>query len=303
MPPSASVHCIDPWEGNEGVRSLEAKHGVSYGLEQFMAYTRDCPNVIARRGYSPRDFKTWTEKIDLFYEDSVHRNPVLKQNLEFWSAHLKPEGVACGDDYRPRFQDVVNEVHSLAERLGRELIVIDKFWCLLPPASLVPEADGVRSRLLAIREEAEASALAAPDSHAFTARLEETEIDAGQELGIDIHACNDSPRIWTGPDGREMSAHVSVQCRPEDGSASTAKLLNLSVPLRPDCPVRTTVRMSTCGLSAGRHQVSARLILIDAEGAVRKLLTESRPSPIVIRTVGRQSAEESKSAGDGGVTA
>src|SRR4051794_9544102 len=33
--PSVTVHCIDPWEKNEGVRLMEARYGVTYGVEQF----------------------------------------------------------------------------------------------------------------------------------------------------------------------------------------------------------------------------------------------------------------------------
>ncbi|NNF80508.1 MAG: hypothetical protein HKN05_20995, partial [Rhizobiales bacterium] len=104
--PFVSVNCIDPWVGNEGVRGLEQQLGIKYGLEQFEEYTKDCENLTALKGFSPIDFQGWDKDIDLYYEDAVHNDPVLSQNLDFWTSKLKPEGIVCGDDYRPRFADV-----------------------------------------------------------------------------------------------------------------------------------------------------------------------------------------------------
>lgn len=132
VPQSAEVYCIDPWKGNNGVRNLEAQYQVTYGLEQFKAYTADCPNIIPSPGYSPADFQDWDRKIDLYYEDAVHTDPIFSQNLEHWCGHLKPGGIVCGDDYRPRFQDIINGVAKLAKKMDRELITVDFFWCLLP---------------------------------------------------------------------------------------------------------------------------------------------------------------------------
>jgi hypothetical protein len=75
--PSAKVFCLDPWEGNEGVRTLERHYGITYGLDQFKAYTAECPNIRPLKGYSPKDFRDWLCPVDLYYEDSVHAGPVL----------------------------------------------------------------------------------------------------------------------------------------------------------------------------------------------------------------------------------
>lgn len=132
---SVQVYCVDPWEGNEGIRPLEKRLNIKYGIEQFKAYTKDCDNITALKGYSPRDFIKWDKAVDLYYEDAVHTNPVLRQNLEFWVSHLTPNGIICGDDYRPRFADVVCEVRKLAHKHRRKLIIVDFFWCLLPTGS------------------------------------------------------------------------------------------------------------------------------------------------------------------------
>src|SRR5271156_805044 len=62
--PSVTVHCFDPWVNTGGVKAMEAKHGIQYGLEQFLVHTRDCPNIVPHQGYSPKDFLTWDGPID-----------------------------------------------------------------------------------------------------------------------------------------------------------------------------------------------------------------------------------------------
>src|SRR5262245_33735795 len=57
VPASATVYCIDPWEKNEGVRPMEARYGIQYGIEQFKKYTRACNNIIPLQGYSPYNFE------------------------------------------------------------------------------------------------------------------------------------------------------------------------------------------------------------------------------------------------------
>jgi len=151
--PSVAVHCIDPWVRNPGVASIEKRLNIRYGVEQFLAYTKDCPNIKAEQGYSPQDFSDWSDKIDLYYEDAVHVDPVLTSNLDFWTSHLKPAGIVCGDDYRPRFPDVRNGAARLAERLGRSLVTVENFWCLLPSDDLLPGAADVRRQLEDLSEQ------------------------------------------------------------------------------------------------------------------------------------------------------
>ncbi|WP_254070717.1 class I SAM-dependent methyltransferase [Acidisphaera sp. L21] len=133
--PSVTVHCFDPWEqsgagGNFG--KLAHEHGQRFNNAQFLANTADCENIRAHQGYSPNDFLDWTVPVDLFFEDAVHADPVLSRNLEFWSSHLKPDGIACGHDYISRFPDVCRGANQLARRLGRSLRLIGSFWLLLP---------------------------------------------------------------------------------------------------------------------------------------------------------------------------
>ena len=145
--PSVTVYCVDPWQANAGVVPLEQRYGIKYGLEQFKLYTSDCPNIVPKQGYSPRDFADWQLPLDLYYEDAVHTNPILENNLNFWTGHLKPAGIICGDDYRPRFLDVREGAHRLAKEFSRELITVEHFWCLLPDDDTLPRVSEVRAQL------------------------------------------------------------------------------------------------------------------------------------------------------------
>lgn len=283
VPPSATVHCIDPWEGNAGVRPMEQRHGIAYGVEAFRIHTNDLSNVVPHQGYSPRDFLSWKQAVDLFYEDSVHRDPILTENLKFWSSHLKPTGVASGDDYRPRFPDVVNGVHALAKRLGRELIVVDKFWCLLPPTDLVPAAAAVRERLLAIRAEAHEAAIAQPFAHGFAIQKKPSAVSAGESLSIEVYACNESPRVWLDAAGSPLEGHVSIRIEPKPEGTPVAALLPLRGALEPDLPVVASVNVSTQGLPVGLGSVTAQFILTDAAGSLQRLMATSLNWDLEIR--------------------
>ena len=153
VPVSATVHCVDPWDGNEGVRQLEQVHGIKYGIEQFGKYLADCDNVVPIQAYSPDGVQDWSRPVDLYYEDAVHNDPVLSQNIDFWTAKLTPNGIVCGDDYRPRFPDVRAAAEAQARRLGRKLRVVDFFWCILPDPVAVPAAGAVAEILAGLADE------------------------------------------------------------------------------------------------------------------------------------------------------
>lgn len=134
VPQDAVVYCIDPWEGNQGVRGMEQAHNIEYGIEQFRKYTKGCSNVRPIQAYSPDGFGDWGIPVDVYYEDAVHTNPILDRNVKFWTSKLSPNGIACGDDYRPRFADVRAAAEWAASRPGHRLYLVDYFWCALPEA-------------------------------------------------------------------------------------------------------------------------------------------------------------------------
>ncbi|MEO1147902.1 MAG: class I SAM-dependent methyltransferase, partial [Cyanobacteria bacterium J06638_22] len=151
--PSVTVYCVDPWRKNAGIRPMEERFGITYGIEEFRKNTADCDNIEPLQGYSPHDFADWHQPIDLYYDDAVHQDPGFSDNLEFWASHLKPHGILCGDDFRPRFPDICNGVQKYAEKLERELITVDFFWCLLPGDQEDDGAKEVANKLRALASE------------------------------------------------------------------------------------------------------------------------------------------------------
>jgi len=155
IPQDAKLFCIDPWEGNQGVRSMELAYGIKYGINQFLEYTKDCSNIQTIQCYSPKGIGEWDIPVDIYYEDAVHVNPGLESNVQFWSAKLKPNGIICGDDYRPRFADVRAAADRAGSRPGYKLYKVDFFWCALPDASAGSKLDKVAKRLEELGKQAE----------------------------------------------------------------------------------------------------------------------------------------------------
>lgn len=160
LPDGATLTCIDPWLGNVTLRTAEGE--VANTPETFARHTAGLPNLRPLQGFSPRDVADWTRPVDLVFEDSVHRNPVLAENIAFWSRHLRPGGAFCGHDYRPRCPDVMAAAEALAQRLGGGLAVVDTLWCALPAEAANPRARAVAERLRAIGAEALAARTALP---------------------------------------------------------------------------------------------------------------------------------------------
>jgi hypothetical protein len=270
IPQSARLFCIDPWAKNEGVRPMEERLGIKYSIEQFKIFTAECTNITAIQGYSPRDVRDWNQPLDLFYEDSVHQNPVLAENLQFWSSHLKPTGLACGDDFRPRFPDVMNGATELGKKLGREVLVVDKFWCLLPPESLVPGAAAVREKLLAISAEAQADALTRPRANTFSIR-QTAGIKAGEDLKLDYLLCNESPLTWEHK-GEPLFARIEISLGPVGAKRAELAVIRLPGPLLPDLPMRGEDSVPTTSLAAGRYSAAAQVVLANASDTYRETL-------------------------------
>lgn len=130
-PTSAVIYCIAPWKQNSGIKVLEEKHGIHFSVETFMHYTDGMTNVMPLQGASPKDFLYWRKSVDVYFEDSVHEDPIFSENIHFWSRHMTPEGIICGHDYKDTFPDVMNGVHKLCMDIQASLIVVDSFWCLL----------------------------------------------------------------------------------------------------------------------------------------------------------------------------
>jgi len=64
---------------------------------------QDFSNITLYKAHSP-DNIGWTIPVDLYFEDSLHCNPTLDRNLNFWTSHVKCGGYVVLHDYRPWLQ-------------------------------------------------------------------------------------------------------------------------------------------------------------------------------------------------------
>lgn len=133
--PAASITSIDtfedvPWTARYAAQYKDVPR---FSLSAFESYTQNLPNVQALAGPSPQVAADWATPIDLYFEDAVHGNPGLKQNIAFWTARLRPGGIACGHDYNRRFPDVKTEVDALAARWNTSVSVVGSLWAVQKP--------------------------------------------------------------------------------------------------------------------------------------------------------------------------
>lgn len=254
VPASTKVVCVDPWEPSPASRPLEQRYGVSYSIESFRRFTGDCPNVEAIQGYSPDVVKDWSTPIDLFFEDAVHRNPVFEQNIDFWAGHLKPNGVACGDDYRPRYPDIVNGVNKLAKRLGRSIITVDFFWCLLPNAEDVPEARDVERQLKALSKEAFDHNLSQMPV-VFTEPLSVFKtVKVNQPREVKVRVCSFYADNWRpADDGRKVEIGVRVFAEDKKTQIAERRLTLDATTIYPDQPIELMMELPTAKMPTGKH--------------------------------------------------
>lgn len=136
--PSVRVFSIDTWERAPWIEKFEKKHPgiVPFSKDAFLHYTKDCKNVIPIQGWSPDVVKdTWSDKIDLFFDDASHGNPCFINNLNFFVPHVKPGGIVCGDDYARGWPDIVKEVDILAYKWKTTPEVRGRVWAMMRPMS------------------------------------------------------------------------------------------------------------------------------------------------------------------------
>ena len=130
---SVKIYCVDPWKRENWIKPLEKKFDTTFSIDTFWQKIDDSSNVIALQAYSPQDFTDWNIPIDIYFDDSVHTNPIFRENLYFWLDRMKPGSIICGHDYSPNFPDIVKEVNSLAEKLSLPLEIVDKIWIIRLP--------------------------------------------------------------------------------------------------------------------------------------------------------------------------
>ena len=149
--PGALITSIDTFEDVDWTRRYAARHPSipAFSEAAFCQFTDDLPNVSRRVGPSPQVAAGWTAPVDLYFEDAVHGNPVLAENLRFWTTRLRPGGIACGHDYTLRFPDIKREVDALAAAWNCELAVVGSLWALRKPGGPIsaPPAPALTPRL------------------------------------------------------------------------------------------------------------------------------------------------------------
>ena len=109
--PTAKVYSIDKFDdtvavsvkGQDRINLVAAALGidVSWNVDTVQASVKDYPNIKFFKGSSPWDFQDWDIEIDLYHEDGNHRLPAVRDNLQFWTNKVKPNGLIMCHDYRP----------------------------------------------------------------------------------------------------------------------------------------------------------------------------------------------------------
>ena len=115
--PKAHLLCVDPFSGPVTERdSLEflADYPEFKGErtpELARAIVKDLDNITLLDRVSPHDLGSHPEAFDLYFEDGNHRDPLLKANLDYWLARLKPNGLLALHD--SNFTDVNDHIKRL----------------------------------------------------------------------------------------------------------------------------------------------------------------------------------------------
>ena len=139
------LYCIDPEWAPQNCDAFSDPYMINYMMDywQLDQYENCCdfatqlmapyPNSRLLKQASPYDLTWWSETVDFIFEDAVHINPNLRDNLDFWVPFVRPGGIIAGHDYYNRFPDVVPEVNALRDRLGAELQVQGTVWWMIKP--------------------------------------------------------------------------------------------------------------------------------------------------------------------------
>jgi hypothetical protein len=131
--PSVTVYCIDTWIREPWMRPDEEQAGQIVSIETFRQNVSDLANIVPLQGYSPRDFAGWRRTIDLLFDDCVHTNPTLHENLSFWTPLVRPGGIIAGHDCSDEFPDVKAEVDDLAAKINKTAEVEITLWSIRLP--------------------------------------------------------------------------------------------------------------------------------------------------------------------------
>lgn len=107
--PDARVHSFDLFDDDHDTYRGTFQYelfdrilgsGSTRTLANVSQILKDFNNITLYKARSP-DNIGWTIPVDLYFEDSLHFNPTLDRNLNFWSPYVKCGGYVVLHDYRP----------------------------------------------------------------------------------------------------------------------------------------------------------------------------------------------------------
>ena len=110
--PLVQIHCFDPFESDTNYKHTDTyknQYNVFFELlgrqdarsiENVGYILKDYSNIHLHKRHSPHNI-TWTQPIDLYFEDGVHSDPELTMNLNFWTPMIKSGGYLVLHDHRP----------------------------------------------------------------------------------------------------------------------------------------------------------------------------------------------------------
>lgn len=180
-PRDVKVYAIDPWEEQKFLRRFRMNNLRAPALSEhaFKAYTHDCENLIAVKGYSPAAAEALAlDNLDVVFEDAAHNYDVLKQNIDYFYPRLNKGGIICGDDYSGSFPGVIRGVNELAEAIGVKPFVSGQVWAIRKPdpdsdadQSLYARLGPLYANEIGVRLETVSGNLSESDPQCFTPNL------------------------------------------------------------------------------------------------------------------------------------
>lgn len=109
--PTSQIHCFDLFE-DDSYKSyrgriqyklfdvLIGKLNSERSIDNVRIVLKDYSNIHLYKLRSPEEVQ-WNTPIDLYFEDGIHSDPILRNNLVFWSKFVKIEGYIVMHDHRP----------------------------------------------------------------------------------------------------------------------------------------------------------------------------------------------------------
>src|SRR5690606_13020569 len=97
----------------------------------FDKYTASIPRLLVHHGLAPAVVRdTWSEPIDLYFDDASHGEQGWTDNLVFFRPFFSPAAIVCGDDFAGGWPDIPENVSRIAREWGVGLYVLGRVWAM-----------------------------------------------------------------------------------------------------------------------------------------------------------------------------